>query len=296
MKRYINTVLCAMAMFCVACNDTGEEYGETVQLSFSPAVMANTRTAAGIYPQDIPFGVWASCAEGESDVFFMSDVQVSYSAAGWLPAVPYMWESDLPHTFYACSPWDCGAVCTAENGIMLDGYNTRHNDDIDFMFTYPVENRTKDNTRGCVPLPFVRALAKVEFKLRSTASDEVTIILRSLKAGDIVCEGDFRSLPSPHWVLGTETVEPEFCKEAVTLTRSGVLLDAMMLMPQAVNSPVAAIVDIYNADGTVRAADVALETDKLVSQITPMWKVGKYYSYTLDVSPDDITFITEYFD
>lgn len=292
MKFFRNITVLLLAATLSACNDEAKEYNPAVTLSFNPAIMANTRAEAGVYPQDIPFGVCGLRNDVQAgNVMFMNDVQVCNTAGDWLPQTEYLWTSREAHTYVAYSPYGCGAAFTADGGIELSGYNVTAEDACDFMFTSPVEC-LKDKCHGQVSLAFVRALACVEFKLRSTASNDVQLRLRSLKIGDIVCDGDFRSQPQPHWVLGNETCDVEFFSGDIPVTRRGIYLDAQMVMPQKPGRPVTVVLDVYNADGELQEEGVTLHSES----INAVWRVGKMYSYTIDVSPDDVTFTTEYLD
>ena len=55
--RYITTLL--LMLFSIGCTEEDGIEMTAVDISFSPAIIANTRALEGTYPQDTPFDVWA---------------------------------------------------------------------------------------------------------------------------------------------------------------------------------------------------------------------------------------------
>ena len=65
-----------------------------------------------------------------------------------------------------------------------------------------------------------------------------------------------------------------------------------MVLPQTASLPVILVVDVYDNEGTLVEAG-----RKIVSRpLECNWNVGKYYSYTLNITTDSVTFTTDIFD
>ena len=300
MNRKNIYILFGMLLFTlVACTKDEKEYIPDVYLSFDPIVVANTRLAdAGAYPQDQPFSVWAySLPDGKSwkedmDQLspVMENVTISYANGEWLPQSSYSWPQKCGLTFYACSPQNINAAFTFEEGITLKNFDT--NSAIVPMFTYPVQSGDRLLSSGCIALPFVRTLTKLEFAIRTIVTSDSVMILKKLYLDDIAYKGDFQSLPYARWNTHNERMCMEFCDSSMRVNVNTCKVGERLVMPQLVRSSVNAIIDIYDKEGNVIVTDRKISSEPLNKAL----KVGKYYTYTLNLSTRSMTFTTDILD
>lgn len=278
-----------------ACTDDERDYTPDVSVTFNPAVVANSRAAGGVYPQDVPFGVWAYAIAGDGewtgDVsqarLVMDDSKVECNAGVWSPVVPYVWEHGTNLAFFAYSPYECNATFTEDGGITFPDFDATG--DTDLMFTYPVTAAHGLAGAGCVSLPFVHALAKVEFNVRAVAHSDSVIVLKSLSVGDVAYKGTFTSLPSGSWEPTADRMTLEFCTAPIELLAGTSPVGTHHVIGQAAQAPVRLVIDVCDKDGNVVVADRVLTSQPL----NALWRVGKLYTYTLNVATDGITFTTD---
>lgn len=294
--KYI-LVLLLLATF--SCTNTEEKVLHEVTVSFYPALYHNTRTTGDeLYPQDVPFGVWAyslpANEQKNNDVssvsVFMDNEVVCFKSGNWTPSVPYHWKSDKRLTFFAYSPASIRATSSYEKGMTITDYDM--NDSINLLFVRPVENVDNLYNNGCISLPFISAFAKVNFKARSMMMLGRTVHLKRLYLDELAYKGTFLLKPNEHWVTTTDRMQYDFYNGDKEIGYNSMDVGTLTVMPQNLKQPVRMLVDIYDDKGKL------IETDKTIESatMTHSWKPGKYYSYILNVYSDSITFTTDMID
>ena len=294
--RYITTLL--LMLFSIGCTEEEGIEMTAVDISFSPAIIANTRALEGTYPQDTPFDVWAYYLpkgqkwsdhhkEAES---FTDKHHVQYSSNGWLPTPALKWPGNGDVTFMASSPQNLGAHYSNEKGITIPHFDASSG--VWPLFTEPVADCNVYNTHGCVALPFVHALSKIEFEARSVAFTDSIIRLKHLFVDEIKYKGSFHSLPAPNWIPDGDTMRVAFCQRAMQIGRVAAPVGYQMLMGQYGSYPVVIVVDILDKEGNTLVEDRNIEA----SLVTNGWHPGKYYKYTLNLTTSEVTIETDVFD
>lgn len=298
MKK-VKYIFMLLTFVILACTSDEETVFHEVSVSFSPAVHYNTRSVGSeAYPGEIPFGVWAYslpldrrwAKDARSAQPFMENEVVSYNAGSWLPTVPYQWRSDKLLTFFAYSPAWAGATFSLENGITIANHDIK--DGYDLMFTRAVSDNNNHFNEGCVSLPFVSAFSKISFNVRSMVMLGRTAHLKALYVDSLAHKGTFYSQPTERWVTADDKKRFNFFVGDMPLTGTSQTIGTQMMMPQNPKQPIKLVVDIYDRDGNIIIADREIETVML----TENWKVGKFYSYTLNVYSDSVTFTTDILD
>lgn len=292
--RYIQLIA---LLAILSCTNDEEKILHEVSVSFNPVLQENTRSTNGdTYPADTPFGVWAFSLpankrwadDAPAATTYMDREVVSYSSGSWQPSVPYQWKSNIQLTFFAYSPAWLDASYNSENGITVADHDI--DSDSGFMFTHPQSDNNNLYNYGCVSLPFVNALAKIKFNVRSKAALGRTLHLKHIYMDTLAHKGTFHSLPEAHWTTTGDCRQQDIFKGDLELGSAIMEIGSMMAMPKTTKQPIKLMIDIYNMNGQLVIADRAIET---VSP-TGAWKVGKYYEYTIDVYSDSATFTTDY--
>ena len=298
MKK-VKYIFMLLTFVILACTSDEETVFHEVSVSFSPAVHYNTRSVESeAYPGETPFGVWAYslplnkrwAKDAPSAFSFMENEVVSYNAGSWLPTVPYQWRSDKLLTFFAYSPAWAGASFSLENGITIANHDIC--DGYDLMFTRAVTDNNNHFNEGCVSLSFMSAFSKVSFSVRSMVMLSRTVHLKALYIDSLAHKGTFYSQPTERWVTAADKKRFDFFVGDMPVTGTSQTIGTQMMMPQNPKQPIKLVVDIYDINGNIMIADREIETVTL----TENWKVGKYYSYTLNVYSDSVTFTTDILD
>ena len=287
-----------MLVAVVSCKEETAEYLPSFNVSFSPAVTANTRAQAGEYPQDVPFGVWIySLPEKQTwkknsaqAKLLLDNSIVTYNNGEWTNTPILEWPKKQNLTVFAYSPLDVNATYSQQKGLEIKDLDVTAG--VYPLFTNPIADCVAKYSGGCIALPFVPSLAKVEFRVRSMAQMDSVLRLRSLKIDKIHYKGSFQSQPQATWTPTSETMNLEFCSGRVMIENSSQTIGTQMVLPQAVQQPVELVIDIYNKDG------VLIEYGRKITSrpIECSWNVGKYYTYTLNLTTDSVTFTTDIFD
>ena len=282
--RSINLIALILPFLLAAC--TGEEWKgmPDVEISFSPAVNASTRATAGVYPTDAPFTVWAYSLPGgkrwkehkQEARSLATGHNVGYNGGRWLPAPSLEWPGKENVTCIACSPLGIATAFTKEKGVIMDDFDATSG--ILPMFTEPVADCSVGSTGGCIALPFVHALSKVEFEVRSVADS--TIVIRSLTLDNIKYKGDFTSLPHPKWEAGDDAMRVEFSSEPVVAGRVAKSIGSRMLIGQNINQGAVLEIDILDKDGNSVVQGRRIVTPTIID----MWMAGKCHKYPLNLT------------
>lgn len=299
MKRietYIPLLLLLVAV--ISCTDEEKEYQPDLYVSFNPAITANTRAQAGEYPQEVPFAVWLyslpekkTWSKYHSNATLLADKAVVTNNDGCWSNIPAIfWPHKQNITAFAYSPLDIDADYSHTEGITIEEFDVTSG--CYPLFTYPITDISSRYNGGCIAVPFVSALAKIEFRARSMAQIDTVLHLRSLSLDNVHYKGRFNSSPRATWTPTDEVISLEFCEEDIPVEVSSQIIGSKMVLPQTASLPVILVVDVYDNEGTLVEAG-----RKIVSRpLECNWNVGKYYSYTLNITTDSVTFTTDIFD
>lgn len=267
-----------------ACTEEERGVAPAVELSFSPAINASTRSVEGVYPADEPFEVWAfALPEGKhwntdaaTAATLAAGCSVEFNGEEWVPVPAVEWPRGNSLTCFAVAPKGIASGFSLRDGVMIEDFDATSG--IHPMFAGPIADCTAYNTQGCIALPFVHALSKVEFCVRSVSDS--TIIVKSLTLDNVKHRGCFTSLPIPHWEPDDEAMRVEFCGEPVVAGRVTKSVGVQMLMGQRINCNVELIVDVLDKDGNMVEQERRIE----VPGFMDLWSAGKYNKYVLNLT------------
>jgi hypothetical protein len=272
------------SLFLLACTDEERAVWPAVELSFSPAINASTRSVEGVYPADEPFEVWAfALPEGKlwntdaaAAATLAAGSSVEFNGECWVPVPALEWLRGKSLTCFAVAPKGIASGFSLRDGVMIEDFDATSG--IHPMFAGPVADCTAYNTQGCIALPFVHALSKVEFCVRSVSDS--TIIVKSLTLDNVKHRGCFASLPIPHWEPDDEAMRVEFCGETVVAGRVAKSVGVQMLMGQRIDSKVVLLVDVIDKKGDMVEQGRRIEVPVFVD----LWSTGKYNRYVLNLT------------
>ena len=281
---------------CTSDENGSVDYSPELNILFSPAVNVASRASEAVYPQDTPFGVWAySLPKNEkwsstemTPQTVLENARVTHFNGKWEPSPSTKWPGNDRLTFFAYAPYDANMTFTKERGVEFRDFDVTSG--VIPMYTPPVTDCSKQQTNGCVALPFTQTLTKVEINVCSAiANIGFRMYLKSVTIDDIAFKGSFQSLPQASWKQLHDRKCVEFCSEKMEVGMSMQPVGAKILLPQAPQGPVKLTVDIYDNEGNLYTDDYELTTEPIKNT----WNVGKYYVYNIVLSHNNATFNTD---
>ena len=184
---------------------------------------------------------------------------------------------DLTMSFFAISPSDVPASFSRDKGVCVNGFDISASaPDLKFATLTGVRKPQADLPTSIV---FQSALCDVEFRAKSVASDDISITITKVTLSDVATTGDFRTLPSPEWTLGSKKTDLVVFEGNILLTEEAQSLgEVMSVIPQNLKPRITLR---YNFDsgmgGVIKDIDVEINRDL-------KWRVGKKRVYTFKVS------------
>jgi len=187
-------------------------------------------------------------------------------------------------SFFAYSPYSRECEFSKENGLGISGYGI--DEGADLFFSKGLYDFNKNDSNGIVHIPFIRALAKVKFSIRSSLPDDSHIVVKQLKISEVATKADFFSLPMPRWEEHRNYQEVLFYDGEIIIGHAPLLLgEGEYMLPQKLNSTITLICDIVSGD-------YVLYDQVMTADASMTWSIGKTCTYQLKVTTD-LAFIIE---
>lgn len=273
-----------------------EDYDPEVALTFNPMSTPYTKSSSEVFPSDLVFGVSAWTVGRGVDWIYGCDVKpfvhqekgVRSSEDSWRLEKTLLWPSvNESMTVVAYAPYSRAAGCSHEYGVRFEDVDVLE-DQTDLMYTLPQKDMDKVSTGGIVPLPFLHALCRVDFKVKDRTSPGEQIIVKKIVLQSASFKGSFSSLPQPQWTVGTETSPVVFFDGSLYSSDNPVMAgESLLMIPQRLRTAVEVEFEYVNAAGysiTQQISSPDMDTDL---------KPGKHYTYVLSVGVDDVRFMME---
>ena len=289
MKRIAVILACVIYALC-ACSrveSTGVE--DTVQLRFDPVLLAVSKAdIPGEYPADVPFGaqVWdyRIGKDASSGDVFLDDARITQNNGEWGPVPGILWpgvERELAVLAY--SPFGKAAAVNMTEGVQFESVNTSV-DQTDLLYT-ELRQGLHRNDGGVINLPFRHALCHVDFAMRTNASSDERVEIRSLSLSAIATEGSFHSLPEPVWTLTGSAPPVAFFTglKLIRATNTELPGSGAWVIPQTVSAIVRAELDYTDPSGHIYT--FTLESEPFVKIFEP----GRQYTLILSFLPETET-------
>lgn len=224
-----------------------------------------------------PFKVWGLESSPTTEMVLEAEAFAPVDGI-WRSEREHLWgPDDSMMSFFAISPSDVPATFSRDKGVCVNGFDiSASTPDLKFATLTGVRKPQADLPTSIV---FQSALCDVEFRAKSVACDDISITITKVTLSDVVTTGDFRTLPSPEWTLGTKKTELVVFEGNVLLTEEAQSLgEVMSVIPQNLKPRITLR---YNFDsgmgGVIKDIDVEINRDF-------KWRVGKKRVYTFKVS------------
>ncbi len=263
--------------------------------------------------------------EKASEGVFGKGLQCTNKGDYWSPAKKYYWPKEGTLTFAAYSPYEVsGEVSYSKDGLEVKGHVvdedvTKH---VDFLYAPRVYNTTesyltngKDDNDGDIEyiydgvnIMFKHAMSSIVFKVaRATSIDANTnITLKSITLNNVYSKGDFKESvtdgteynASPKWENRSDSksyvtyASPMGVDLTTTLKEYIMQVDGkdadVIFIPQelAGNAEVVLAYTITNPGGH----SVEQTSTINLQEKTPVWEMGKRYTYNVTIGLTEIIF------
>jgi hypothetical protein len=274
-----------------------EENDPDINLAFNVIVKSHTRAddIDADYPLDVPFGVWSYSLPADKSwikdskeaVEVQNQEAVIYDNISglWKPKSNMLWlSSENSMSFFAYSPYSRACSFSKEKGIYITDFSI--NEECDLLFSEYIYDLNKLSANGVVNIPFISALTKVEFQIRSSLPDGSIIRVKHLKLRNVASVGDFFSLPEAGWENHSGYDDFTFFEGEVEIgDEPSILGECRQMIPQTIHPTIEMLCDIISGDYVLY--DQILTVDGRMN-----WSIGKVCTYNLKVTTD-LTFIIE---
>ncbi len=205
--RHIIIVFVA-ALNLSSCIDKPIVYEPDRRIAFSAIVDVASKADEGavLYPEDVPFRLWAYelpdaqkwIGHEMSAISIISGDKVVYNGSDWSTVSDYLWPPRPNQlSFFAYSPAEAVALFTMEDGVMFKNFNALYNGD--FLCSLPITDVSKPETDALTEIIFKSPLCNVEFYAYASAEEGTQIWIEALLLKDVRCVGTFTSLPRWNW-------------------------------------------------------------------------------------------------
>lgn len=252
-----------------------------VNIAFRPVIGYDTRATESIpFPEDQTFKVWAQ--EDFSGALYIEGEEISYNG-GWKS--PKVW-TDNDMSFQACWPIDLPVSYSRGNGLQINGFDCRAGD-VDILWA---KAHSENEIDGVLVLPFDHLLSRVEFRMKHSLSEEMSVRVKKITIKGIAQTGDYNTKKKNQWI-STDYDESRVVFDAgntvgidIPAGATPYIGDDFYAIPQVSAPMVEVVYDVRfgNAEWIEQSAEVGpLDTE---------WDSSKHYTYTLNLRMDKMVY------
>ena len=236
-------------------------------------------------PENSSFKVWGGRTDYNVLEFDGETVKESGGAWNYTGGTRY-WHEGSIYNFYALYPDDVQGAAYFNSTITINNFDCSATGDaaVDLMtasrtnITYLQDGEVPDP----VGFTFEHLLARITVSVQT--GQGVTAMVTSATLSDIMTEGSYNSNNETKWNLAdTKTTFSE-----TTPQDNKDLFGDMLIIPQDLTEDVTLTIILTRTVDNNPAEE--LRAVSKISTLTPHWRAGNHYRYTLTVEPDAITF------
>lgn len=232
------------------------------------------------FPEDRTFNVWAQVDRDGS--MYMDNDNIAYNA-GWKSNKIWLEEGIA---FQAYWPLDIPVSYSKTEGIQIKGFDCTSGD-VDILVARAHSDASVD---GVLVLPFDHLLSRLEFRMRHSLSEEMSVRVKKITILKFAQVGDYNTKASREWVstdYTTKKVVFESAEGAVVPADEAIYLgDDFFAIPQASAPTLEVVYDVRF--GTAEWIEQTAQIEKVDTQ----WEPSKHYTYTLNLRMDKMVYTT----
>lgn len=284
-KRYIYIigVVASALMLLSGCMmlDTMRTAGN---IAFKPLIGHDTRAVESVpFPQDRSFKVW-SVNQASGDIHIQGET-ISHSSEGWVSSK--LWTLDQMY-FEAHWPEDLPMTFSKSDGLQLKDFDCS-NGDIDILVAKAYETSEDDDV---VILNFDHILSRVEFRMKHSLPEEMSMRLKKITMIGYANKGDYNTKVKNGWSEGENDFSYVVYDSGeadgidIFTGEAQYIGEEFYVIPQ----PCYAALQV---DYEVRFGEATwVPQTETIESLKTHWEPGKHYTYTVNLTMEKLTFTT----
>jgi hypothetical protein len=255
-----------------------------INIGFKPYIGHDTRAVVESvpFPEDRSFNVWAFDESAQS--VYIDGEQISHSTNGWVSSK--IWPRKQL-SFEACWPADVvGATYTPEKGICIRDFDTEESE-VDILFAKA--DHIDYNSDKFVTLSFEHILSRVEFRMRQSLSDEMSVRVNRIELQGFATKGDFNTSGNYQWKTSGPVCSYVFdtSDSPIDVNSEPIYMgEDFYTIPQLLEATL--IVNFEVKYG--QASWIPLQEE--IRNFLIEWLPGTHYTYTLNLTETNLTYTT----
>lgn len=274
--------LAAAVQLMASCLSSTKVGDGLVPIEFSPVMAGEVRSGDGeAFPEDMDFGVWAVCGNGE---VLIDCEQVCCDDGSWFTDSRHCWPEDRELRFVGFAPFGLEASFDGE-GISVADREVCGGDSPLYVaeMTSPVTVRN-----GPVHMVFRPVTSLVDFRVINGLNKDTSVRLEKIVLKNVVVSGSYQ--PSG-WVLSGEKsdIGAFDCggrsEEYEVLENPQFFGEPVNVIPQA-SAPV---IEVTYAFSTAGSGWLTGQVDCTVP-LASAWEPGRRYTYTLTITGTSVEY------
>lgn len=225
--------------------------------------------------------MWAQMDRNGS--LYMDDETISYND-GWTSNKIWLEEGIA---FEAYWPKDIPVSFSKSEGIQINGFDCTAGD-VDILVARAHSDACVD---GLLVLPFDHLLSRIEFRMRHSLSEEMSVRVKKITISELAQVGDYNTKASREWVSDDykKTTRVVFeSEEGVDIPADDAVYvgDDFFAIPQASAPTLEVVYDVRFGTGEW------IEQTAQIEKIDTQWEPSKHYTYTLNLRMDKMVYTT----
>lgn len=250
-----------------------------VNIEFRPVIGYDTRVDESVpFPEDRSFLLWAQASQ--SGQMYIDSETVSYDGV-WRSAM--IWPQEHIN-FSACWPLAVPVSYSVSEGLQIKGFDCAAGD-VDVLIA---KADSDDQVDGQVVLPFNHALSRIEFRMRHSLSEDMSVRVNRIVLKGFAQKGDYNTKAAGRWSCddySASRVIFDASEDGAKDVPSGEAIylgEDFFVIPQ-----VAAPLLEVSCEVRYAQSQWVPETSEIES-LEIFWEPGKHYTYTLNLCMDKL--------
>ncbi len=276
-----------IGLMAVMLGVTGCQYEQVglipVNIGFKPYIGHDTRVImeATPFPEDRSFNVWAW--EEKNLALYINKETIQYSEQGWNSE--YIWPQTALN-FVACWPTNIGFAYAENKGVSLSNFDA-FDEEIDVLVAKA--ERVDNAMDRFVTLGFEHILSRVEFRMRQSLSNEMTVRVKRIQLDGFATKGDFNATGNYKWTTSdtSGSYVLDVADESVEINSEPIYMGSdFYVIPQTVRATLTVDFEVKYGE----AAWVPLQ--EKIQNFLIDWVSGTHYTYTINLTDTNLTYTT----
>ena len=279
MRSYRFGILGCVAALLASCVGGLNTDKIDVNIEFRPVIGYDTRADESVpFPEDRSFLLWAQAPQ--SGQIYIDSETVSYNG-GWKSEM--MWPQEQI-SFSACWPMDIPVSYSVSEGLQIKGFDCTGGD-VDVLIA---KADSDDQVDGKVVLPFNHALSRIEFRMRHSLSEDMSVKVNRIELRGFAQKGDYNTKGVDRWSCEGYSSDRVIFDASVEGAKDVPSGEAIYLGEDFYAIPQVAV-PVLEVSYEVKYAQAQwIPQTSEIESLEIYWEPGKHYTYTLNLCMDKL--------